>query len=412
MNKIKTFLQEFQDYYVNREADINPFQVTELTGVEIKLITKYLDRLRADMEALNTLSTEAIEETEKYYNDLLNVLEEKLDYISDVADVYNDINSYFDMRTVRDMKNFNLRLGTKSSTLFDPKHKGLTLSSKSASHNCSKKRDGSVVSFFNTNGAGHSGIHLKSKYLPFLTIKQIIIRKVDGTTQDVSLVSSEEEDHYIYHDPLVSSRIDIEFTNEVSSLPSDLFHNYIETMELSLLEYDYNTNGEVRLEVAELDGTSLFTMINSIEVPYKTYVNMNLVLQLIDQYTVVDEVVVNLPVNNTVVCKRLDTVDFNEVGTMVDLIIKGEKTPAKKLTVGYIKGLSFPNEKYLLYIPKNHLEHKLNKYISKLGLNSFRVNESVVKKIRVFPTLELYSFDKNSTPIVRYLMGVTKNETI
>ena len=98
---INQFLQDFQDMYVDKEVILNKDN-TDLTAIELKHLEKYLTRLNGDLKSLNTLSEKASDEALVHYTRLLEILEEKVDFIGDSADVYNYVNSYFDIRTVRD----------------------------------------------------------------------------------------------------------------------------------------------------------------------------------------------------------------------------------------------------------------------------------------------------------------------
>ena len=83
---INQFLQDFQDMYVDKEVLLNE-ENTNLTGTELKHLEKYLIRLNTDLNSLNTLSEKASNEALVHYTKLLDVLEDKVNFIGDSADV-------------------------------------------------------------------------------------------------------------------------------------------------------------------------------------------------------------------------------------------------------------------------------------------------------------------------------------
>lgn len=405
---INQFLQDFQDMYVDKEVILNE-ENTNLTGIELKHLEKYLIRLNTDLNALNTLSEKASNEALVHYTKLLDILEDKVNFIGDSADVYNYVNSYFDIRTVRDIHNYNLRSNKSKTCIYDYNQKGLSLKSTNSLYKCSKTIEGSSITFYNTNSSSHSGLQLTSPFLSLLDIKQIIIRRSDGTVLELPVQAIDDNEYYIKHEQLQSSQIIIEFEFYGSTT---VLNSYLETIELSLIEYSYVTEGYIPLEVAHLDASDLFTIITDCNLQNNTYANMNLGIELLDiNDNILGTMNTTISLNNSVVCKRLDKVNFNEVDSVTALIIKNKRTKSK-LTIEYLESLEFKNEKYILYIPKELQENRVNKYLNKLGQAAFKVNTKLVKKIVFTPTLEMFSFHEKSSPIIKHVTGVTKNETI
>ena len=405
---INQFLQDFQDMYVDKEVILNKDN-TDLTAIELKHLEKYLTRLNGDLKSLNTLSEKASDEALVHYTRLLEILEEKVDFIGDSADVYNYVNSYFDIRTVRDIHNYNLRSNKSKSCIYDYNQKGLSLKSTNSLYKCPKIIEGSSITFYNTNNSSHSGLQLTSPFLSLLDIKQILIRRSDGTVLELPIQSIDDNEYYIKHEQLQSAQIiiDFEFYGSVTVLNS-----YLDTIELSLIEYSYVTEGSIPLEVANLDSSDLFTIVVNSKLQNNTYANMNLGIELLDiNGNILDTMNTTIALNNTVVCKRLDKINFNEVDSITALIIKNKRSKSN-LTIDYLESLDFKNEKYVLYIPKELQENKVNKYLNKLGQAAFKVNTKIVKKIVFTPTLEMFSFHEKSSPIIKHVTGVTKNETI
>lgn len=408
MSTISNYLKDFQDMYVDVTPNLSRL-ATNLTKVELRDLENYLNRLSNAIKELNTLTNATSEDLTKHYEELYRVFDEKLDYIGDMADVYNYINSYFDMKVVRDIAVFSLSTKTSDTCIYDQNLKGITLKSVNSLFKCSKSITDNIVTFYNTNTTSHSGIHLSSPFLDLLDIVQVTIRKADGTILELEVSKTDNKEYYIQHEDLVSSQIVIQFT-PLSSNQTLL--SYLQTVNLNLIEYTYGIEGYLPLNTSEIASSDLFSIVLESTIPSNTYANVTLGLELLDiNGNVVDTIDTSIPINSNVVCKRLDRVNYNEVSSFESLIIKGKATKSK-VSEDYLKSLEFQNEKYVIYIPKDLYENKVNKYLTKLGHNSFRVNTKVVDKIRFNPTLELFSFGTSNSPIIKNIVGVTKNETI
>lgn len=408
MSTISNYLKDFQDMYVDVTPNLSGLS-TNLTKLELKDLENYLNKLSDTLAELNNLTSNTSEELDKHYKELYRVFDEKLDYIGDMADVYNYINSYFDMKVVRDISIFNLSTKTSDTCIYDQNSKGVTLKSVNSLFRCSKTITDNIITFYNTNTASHSGIHLSSPFLDLLDVTQITIRKADGTVLELEVSKTDNKEYYIHHEDLVSSQIVIQFT-PLSSNQTLL--SYLQTVNLNLIEYSYGVEGYLPLSNTELAASDLLSIVVNSIIPTNTYANVTLGLELLDvNGNVIDTVDTSIPINSNMICKRLDRINYNEVGSFEYLIIKGKKTK-NKISEEYLKSLEFQNEKYVVYIPKDLYENKVNKYLTKLGNNSFRVNTKVVDKLRFSPTIELFSFGLNNSPIIKNVVGVTKNETI
>lgn len=408
MSIISNYLKDFQDMYVDITPNLSGLS-TNLTKIELRDLENYLNKLSSVVAELNSLTSETSEELSKHYDDLYRIFDEKLDYIGDMADVYNYINSYFDMKVVRDISIFNLSTKTSDTCIYDQNSKGVTLKSVNSLFKCSKTITDNIITFYNTNTASHSGIHLSSPFLDLLDVTQITIRKADGTVLELEISKTDNKEYYIHHEDLISSQIVIQFT-PLSSNQTLL--SYLQTVNLNLIEYSYGIEGYLPLTTTELASSDLFSIVVESTIPSNTYSNINLGLELLDiNGNVIDTVDTSIPINSNMICKRLDRINYNEVGSFEYLIIKGKKTQ-NKISEDYLKSLEFENEKYVVYIPKDLSENKVNKYLTKLGNNSFRVNTKIVDKLRFTPTIELFSFGSTNSPIIKNIVGVTKNETI
>lgn len=408
---VQQFLKGARDLYYDGSINIKPGS-NYLSKLDLKHLERGLDNISKDLVSISTITTEASNEALVHYTKLLDILENKIEYISDMSDVFNYVNSYFDRRTVRDFVAFNLK-ELSTDTLYDEYQKGLTLQNVKYLYQCSKTIEGNSITFYNTNNSSHTGLYITSSFLELLDIVQITIRKADGTILEVDITSNESNVTYIKHELLVSSQIIIMFG--LKGDPSfTLSQSTLDTIELSLLDRNYKTEGITTLGKSMIESAELLSFIVSASLPSNTYLNIETGLELIDTNgNLIDLINITLPVNSSEVCKRLDRVNWGEVASITSLIINNKRSrTTKKLTQSYLEDLEFKNERYITYIPKNLEENILNKYIRKLGNTSFKVNDKIVKSIILNPCIEMYSFNPSETPTVHYITGVTKNETI
>lgn len=408
--KVQTFLKEARDLYYDGKVTILPGN-NYPSKLDLRLLETSLNSIAKDLINISTKTSEASVEALEHYTNLIEILEKKIEYISDMSDVFNYVNSYFDRRTVKDFITFNLK-NLNTDSLYDDYQKGLTLQNVKYLYQCSKTLEGNSITFYNTNNSSHTGLYITSSFLDVLNINQITIRKSDGTVVEVDINSNESDVTYIKHDLLVSSQIIITFSLKASP-DTVLTTDILNSINLSLVDRNYKTEGISPLVRSTIDSAELFSFIVSASLPVNTYLNIETNLELLDiNGNIIDLINITLPVNNSEVCKRLDRINWNEVDTVQSLITNNKRSRMKKLTRSYLEGLEFKNERYITYIPKNTEENILNKYIRKLGNTSFKVNDKIVKKIVLNPCIEMYSFNTNESPTVKYITGVTKNETI
>lgn len=408
---VQQFLKGARDLYYDGTVDIKPGS-NYLSKLDLKHLERGLDNIAKDLINISTTTSEASNEALVHYTKLLEILESKIDYISDMSDVFNYVNSYFDRRTVRDFVAFNLK-DLNTDTLYDEYQKGLTLQNVRYLYQCSKTIEGNSITFYNTNNSSHTGLYMTSPFLSVLDVMQVTIRKADGTILEVGISDNESDTSYIKHELLVSSQITVIFRLK-DNPDANLSYDTLNTIELSLLDRNYKTEGVTALEKSTIESAELLSFIVSASLPSNTYLNIETGLELIDTNgNLIDLINITLPVNNSEVCKRLDRVSWGEVQVITSLIVNNKRSKtAKKLTQSYLEGLEFKNERYITYIPKNLEENVLNKYVRKLGNTSFKVNDKIVKSIVLNPSIEMYSFNPSETPLIQYITGVTKNETI
>lgn len=400
--KIKDFLEGFQDMYLDTEVKLVEFS-PDLSKLDLRIIDKALADLLVGVNKMNTLTTDASNEVLNHYTDILQIIDDKLTYIANTADVYTYMNSYFDMRTIKDSINYNLNKIVMEDCMVDRIKRGVTLNSTNSLYRCPKTIEDDMITFYNTNNSSHSGIQITSPFLDTITIKKVSIRKADGTLLDVDIDYKDTDNLYIKHEPLTSAQI---------VLTVETHRDYLESLNVNLLEYDYLIEGSFILEEASLKSSDLLTFIHDATIPDDTYANMNISLSLRDvNKQELSNITMSIPIGKNLVCKRLDRINYNEVDKIVSLYTNYKKT-TRGLSKAYLQSLEFKNERYVIYIPKDLEENIVNKHVQRLGATSFKIDELVVKDVVIHINIELFSFQPRVSPTIKHITGVTKNEKL
>lgn len=400
--KIKDFLEGFQDMYLDTEVKLAEFS-PDLSKLDLRIIDKALADLLVDVNKMNTLTTDASNEVLNHYTDILQIIDDKLTYIANTADVYTYMNSYFDMRTIKDSINYNLNKIVMEDCMVDRIKRGVTLNSTNSLYRCPKTIEDDMITFYNTNNSSHSGIQITSPFLDTITIKKVSIRKADGTLLDVDIDYKDTDNLYIKHELLTSAQI---------VLTVETHRDYLESLNVNLLEYDYLIEGSFILEEASLKSSDLLTFIHDATIPDDTYANMNISLSLRDvNKQELSNITMSIPIGKNLVCKRLDRINYNEVDKIVSLYTNYKKT-TRGLSKAYLQSLEFKNERYVIYIPKDLEENIVNKHVQRLGATSFKIDELVVKDVVIHINIELFSFQPRVSPTIKHITGVTKNEKL
>lgn len=406
---IKMFLKEFQDLYVTKKTSIDLFP-GNITEIELRLINTQLQNIYDNLEELSSLTLNASREISSNYKNIIQSLEDKINYISDTADIFFKINSFFDNTEVKDVFNYNLKEVTeKSSTIFDDFQKGITLQSEANAFKCPSNIENNILTFYNTNFCYHSGINIESNYLDLLKINSISIKKLDGTVLNLTLPKIDAKSIYIKHDLLTSSQVIIEFqVNPIFSGNPE----YYQDLKMSLIDYDYKNEGYFVLEPKEYESSDIFNLITDYEIPNHCFINTNLDINLLDiNKNIVFSTVITLPIGNSLVCKRLDNIDLNQIDVIEGLYVKN-KFSNKNLTKTYIESLLQKNEKYIIYKAKQEEILEVNNYIKVIDSLGFNIINKHVKYLDISTNIELFSFNEKSSPTIQLITGVSKSETI
>ena len=416
-DSIATFLNDFQDNYVNQNTTIN-YLDANISKQELDLIYIELQTLAKLLDTLSDLSCIASVDALLRYNALVEALENKVGYISDTADVLLKINTFYNNNNqIVDLYNYNLRDIVKNGTIiYDDLVQGLTLSSKSNLYLCPRADtpiedttgiDLPIITFYNSNLCYHSGFKISSPFLELLEIQSVTVKKTDGTSINVLIPPIQNNELYFHHEILTSNMISFQF-NSVSSDREEI----LDSLKLTLVEYEYKTYGSLQFEPRQYSVSDLFSILGGYTLPANTYANILIEAELLDINSVSTyKETLTLPVNNSIVCKRLDMINDNEIGTLVGMYVQ-DQFSTENLTIDYVKGLTGKNEKYVTYVPKSTEANIMNDILLSINDNTLIVQNKHSKFLKVKLGLEMFTFIKYGSPIITSLTGISKNETI
>ena len=406
-NNIKNFVTDFQDMYVMKKTTIKDFPA-ELSQIEVNILDKQITELNRLLSNLTNLTYRASKENYEEYLQLVDKVDEKINYISNLTDMVLYLNTFYDMSNVIDVINYDLMNSVNSSSLvYDRDLKGVTLRGNASNYQCSHSTiEGTSVTFYNTNSSYHSGISLESPYLDVLKIKSIYVRKADGTTLNLPVPSLENQVVYVKHDFITSTQIVIEFEENVSNLPQEL-REYYKSLKITLIDYEYQASGSLTLTPNTYNRADILSFIIQYELPSKCYINMDVDFFLRDvNKNLIDVIHTTLPIGLPKVCKPLDQIDFNQIDSLEGVYIGKEYSSDVDLDV-LLKSPNH-NEIYIVYYPKINSVELLNKNIKLLNNQGIAIVNKNIRFIDVQCTINMYSFSKNSSPILKMIAGTTK----
>lgn len=410
---VYNFVQNFQDMFIIKVNTLTSFP-NNLSNLELNLINQQLEDISSKLQELSTLTRLGSEENLKEYKQIIEVLNTKLEYIEDLSDMLLYINSFYDMNNVLDIQTYNLRESVgNTNIIYDEEQKGLTLRSVSNNFSCPKEIvDGQIFVYYNTNLSYHSGIILHSEYLDVLSIKNILLIKGDGTTLRLPFTNFSKNSLYIKHDYLTSTQISVEFNVNILALPPEE-QEYYKSLKLSLMDYEYLSEGYLNLQPLTYNADRTFNFINNISLPANTFLNLSLDIDLLD----VNENKINtvsplISLGSQTACKRLNNINFNTVENILGIYINNHYKENKKdkITKEYLESLENKNEIYVIYKAKIEEKDKLNNYYTVLNNQGIVFKNRNIKNIKVYPKLEFFSFNNNLSPTLKILIGITKYE--
>lgn len=407
---INDFIRNFQDMYVTKRTTIENFP-SNISSIELNILNSQLNSINDQLVLLSNLTNKATEENLEEYLRIKEILESKIDYVSEVSNMFLYLNSFYDMDTVVDLKNYNLKnTAVNDSIVFDNVQKGLTLRNVSNTYNCLQTIvNGKSLVYYNTNLAYHTGITLDSPYLDLLDIKSISVRKVDGTILNLPFLSNTNNTQFLKHDYISSTQIIIDLNIDVNALPVEV-QDYYKSLKVSLIDYTYEEKGSLVLEQFDYSSSGLFNIIYNSTVPANTYVNLDLnIIGLDINGNRVNSFSTTLGIGSPELCKRLDEIDFNKVKTITSIYIGNKQSTSKKLLdKDYLLNLDNKNEIFVTYLPLNNSNEFGSSY-KVLNNQGIRVTDKNINKLQIYSTIEMITFNKNSAPLLKMLTGVTKH---
>ena len=406
---INNFINNFQDMYVVKRTTIENFP-QNISAIELKIINSQSDSISEQLESLTNLTSKASKENLEEYNKIKNILESKIDYVSEVSNMFLYLNSFYDMDTVVDLKNYNLTNTSINNLLvYDNIQKGLTLRNVSNAYNCLQTAvTGRSLVYYNTNLAYHSGITLDSPFLDLLDIKSISVRKVDGTILNLPYSSNTDSTQFLKHDYVSSTQIIIDLNVDINALPTEI-QDYYKGLKVSLIDYTYEEKGTSVLEEFQYSSSGLFNIIYNATVPDNTFINLDLNITGLDTNgNKVNSFFTTFGLGSPILCKRLDEIDFNKVQTISSVYINNKQTTSKRiLNKDYLESLNNKNEIYITYVPLNDSSTNNSSY-RVLNNQGIRITNKNITTLQIHSTVEMITFNKNSAPLLKMLTGVTK----
>ena len=272
--------------------------------------------------------------------------------------------------------------------------------------------DGQIFVYYNTNLSYHSGIIIHSEYLDILSIKNILLIKGDGTTLRLPFTNFSKNSLYIKHDYLTSTQISVEFNVNILALPSEE-QEYYKSLKLSLMDYEYLSEGSLNLQPLTYSADRTFNFINNISLPANTFLNLSLDIDLLDiNENKINTVSPLISLGSQTACKSLNNINFNTVQNILGIYINNHYKENKKdkITKEYLESLENKNEIYVIYKSKIEEKDKLNNYYTVLNNQGIVFKNRNIKNIKVYPKLEFFSFNNNLSPTLKILIGITKYE--
>lgn len=411
---ISNFINNFQDMIVTKKTTIDQFP-TNITHMELSLLDLQLTDIKNKIKAMSDLTDVAVKTGNLNYDRTIEILENKINYISDTADILLYINSFYDSNTIRFLNNYDLKSYANNSIVYDTTQGGLTLRSISNTYRCPKSSiTASTQIFYNTNSSYHSGISLETDYLEFLDIKSIIIQKADGTILNLTVDLLNKNIQYIPHDLLTSTQIIVEFgVNPALLNPEQQI--YYNSLNISLIDYEYQSEGTLVIPEVVYDSADIFNIISRQSIPADCFINLNLDVILLDiNMNKISTEKITIPIGNPIVCKRLDNLDKNEVESISGIYINKlyRDNTNKDILIEDLLAMANKNEVYVIYKNKMSSNQIANNFIKPLGYIGFYLLSNYDRYIKLSLNIEMFSFNNKSTPLLKTLTGITKDETI
>lgn len=402
MDNLDKYLQNYQDMFIERQLDLSRYP-SNMIKEEFNLIEKHLDELLVLTDSQTKLTQEGAIQFKKTYENLITSLENKIKYIQDSSVVFNKLNVTYDKNSIVAYENIKLQDENIPEILYyNDAKKGYTLPRTSVTTNCPYVVEGDTLTVTNSNLNIHNSISISNDYFNYIENLDIVILKIDGTVVNkrVAIVDYFKHNIIIDHETAASLQINIKLEYKDEELSALLKTTVLNNFKVSLNLSNYSNFATQTFKRISLDYAKYLIINETLKVPSGCYCNYNI--------TINNEVTFTTPIGNSVVCKRLDLINKKEIKKIVGMYIKNIYVE-EALDIEYVLSLPFPTEKYIVYIPKVTDNTIINNKIKMIQNNSFSILNSA-SKIDLDLQLELYSFNSTETPLLKSIVGFTKNE--
>lgn len=399
---IQKFTSDFQDMYVVKNTTIDLFS-NNLTVIDLDILNQQFENISKQLKDLSTLSRNATVELLTEQMQVAEILQNKVDYVSDIANLFLYLNSFYDMNNLVDLKDYRIReCNGDSGILYNNLQDALTLKCVATNYKplleVSTNNNKELVAY-NTNRSVHSGLLLSSPILDTLGIKTVTLYRSDDTFVVFNIQTIVNNNYFIQHELLESSRIVIETSSPIQ----------LKDLSLELVNFKYAQEGFHNLDSFEYLSSDFFNLIYNCVVPAKTFANLDITVRGLDiNKNVISSLNLTFPLSQAISCKRLDNIDWEVVekveGVYINNILNKEKTFLSK---DNLQSLSNKNEVYVLFKSKTK---GVNTSFKPLSNQAIKIINKNIKYLEISPILEMFTFNQNVTPSLSILSGATKNE--
>lgn len=403
MNKnLNLFLNSFQDMYLENDIKLDKYPLNLIEN-EYTILYNRIANLSLNYTENYELIEKTVYEFEKLLDTTVKTLNEKLDYINYSAKALSNLVVLYDKYSLIDYKLYNLSNNVLNEVYYNKD--SLVLRHNSVVYQTTKEViNTKEIIFFNTSKNFHNSIRIEYKNIALLEEVDITVLKTDGTELNFlknSLIDL--EDFFILeHDLINTVHVHLKFKQSFIS----------NNLTMSILKNNYVSKGTISLEPYTYKCSKYLTFNWNAVVPNNTYINLNLNAKAYNEEgQAVVEVDFTLPVNNTVICKELELVNFEEIKTLKGIYYNNTFTD--EITIENLKDLLSKNLKnrYVIYLPVEKTKDAVTDIINNFVTNQLVFNNNKIKTTVINANLDFYSFSKNKTPSLSRFIGTSSNES-
>ena len=403
--KLTNYLNDFQDMFLDVPEYIQEYN-ENIIQQEFNILYKKLEVLSKEYNTYYSTVEESAKEFEKLYKQSIQNIHDKIKYINASTNSINSLVKLYDETSMQDYHIYNLNNNSNISNLYYSNiSDSVVLKHDSIVHKTSKEVTATSVKFYNSSTALHSAIRLDATNLQNLSNLNITIQKTDGTTLSYSESVLDVNNIFILEHDLLNSII-IEITPENYDL------NIINTLELSLIKNEYHSHGFINLDALTFKKSDYLTFNSNKVIPNNTFINLILNLNLInDENKSIKNIDITFPLGNSLVCKKINEVDWNTIEKVNSIVIDNMFSNEKVEDIYYLKTLSNVENSFIIYQPKAILKDVVNNFNINYNEATVEILFKYFEKYESTVKLEFISFNKNYTPSISSIIGISKNAT-